>query len=308
LLDDTNSSNLKALRLNGYKFISPLLFCDAGNSEESTDQKLENKIKQLVDKEVESGNVNTASVFFRDIKSGNQVNINPEEKFFPASLHKIPIMIGYLNAARSDPGILSKKITITEPDTNGELEIKPKDFAKSGNTYTVEELIEKMIKYSDNISTNTLMHNIDRQVLDTAFKDLQLSPPTDRSTQDYMTAGDFSYFFRVLYNATYLRRELSEKALNLLSQVDFKEGLVAGVPQGVDVAHKFGLFTEVQPVGGDMAILSKRELHDCGIVYHPDNPYLLCVMTKSNNPNLANVEGTIKNISSLVYGEVDRNY
>jgi hypothetical protein len=42
-----------------------------------------------------------------------------------------------------------------------------------------------------------------------------------------------------------------------------------------------------------------RELHDCGIVYLPDNPYLLCVMTKGND--FAKMEKIIEEISRLSY-------
>jgi hypothetical protein len=45
------------------------------------------------------------------------------------------------------------------------------------------------------------------------------------------------------------------------------------------------------------------QLHDCGIVYYPHKPYLLCVMTrgKSSDDN----SKMIAEISKLVYREVD---
>ncbi|KKR28075.1 MAG: Beta-lactamase class A-like protein [candidate division CPR2 bacterium GW2011_GWD2_39_7] len=265
-----------------------------------TARNLENKIKQLVDKEVESGNVNTASVFFRDIKSGNQININPKEKFYPASLHKIPVMIAYFKLARTDPKILDKKIMVSfEEDTNSVQGIKPKDYAKNGRTYSVQELIEKMIKHSDNNAAYALTYNIDQNLLDQTFKDLKIPYPTSE-VADYISASDFSYFFRVLYNATYLKRDLSERALNILSEVDYKEGLVAGVPKDVPVAHKYGLGGNI-----DRSNSVYNELHDCGIVYHPREPYFLCVMTKSISDTPI-IESTIKSISSEVYKEVER--
>jgi beta-lactamase class A len=70
--------------------------------------------------------------------------------------------------------------------------------------------------------------------------------------------------------------------------------LVAGVPAGIPVAHKFG---ETGQVGGE------RQLHDCGIVYYPNSPYILCIMTRGNNfEELPNI---IKQISSEVYKHVD---
>jgi hypothetical protein len=122
---------------------------------------------------------------------------------------------------------------------------------------------------------------------------------------DYMTAKDFSYFLRVLYNSTYLKKDLSEKALELLNTVDFKDGLVAGVPNNITVAHKFGIKGDF--ANNDKNQVVNRELHDCGIVYHNQRPYLVCIMTKGNS-SLQDSESVLKNISSMIYQAVDKDY
>ena len=80
---------------------------------------------------------------------------------------------------------------------------------------------------------------------------------------------------------------MSEKALNLLSQAKYAEGLSGGIPQNIKIAQKFGEHinltkTMIQPLS--------VELHNCGIVYLPNNPYILCIMTKGgtdeNNSHL----------------------
>ena len=90
---------------------------------------------------------------------------------------------------------------------------------------------------------------------------------------------------------------MSEKALSYMSEVDFKQGLVAGVPGGIAIAHKFGEKT----VGASGEI---KQLHDCGIVYYPNNPYLLCVMSRGDS--FEYLDDTIREISHIVYEEVDR--
>ncbi len=87
----------------------------------------------------------------------------------------------------------------------------------------------------------------------------------------------------------------SEKALGLLSSAKFEEGLSAGVPSEVKVAHKFGEREESET--------NEIQFHDCGIIYFPNNPYLLCIMTKGNN--LTNLETVLSTISKMVYEEVD---
>ena len=88
----------------------------------------------------------------------------------------------------------------------------------------------------------------------------------------------------------------------MLSETDFSDGLTAGLPQGVVVSHKFGLATNLSN-----GVISGRELHDCGIIYHPRNPYLLCVMTKSVS-SIPDMENVISNISKLTYEEIDSHY
>jgi beta-lactamase class A len=111
-----------------------------------------------------------------------------------------------------------------------------------------------------------------------------------------MDVKTYSSFFRILYNGTYLSQDNSERLLTVLSRSAFSQGLSAGLPQDITVAHKFG---EADSPDGT------KQLHDCGIVYKPRQPYLICVMTKGNNfPALAKVIG---HISETVYNILKNN-
>ena len=46
------------------------------------------------------------------------------------------------------------------------------------------------------------------------------------------------------------------------------------------------------------------ELHDCGIVYQNDDPYVLCVMTQGRS--FAELQALIADISSTVYASTSR--
>ena len=82
----------------------------------------------------------------------------------------------------------------------------------------------------------------------------------------------------------------------LLSKAEFNEGLVAGVPQNITVAHKFG----------ERNFNNQTfQLHDCGVIY-AKRPYLLCIMTKG--PDFKDLSSAIKQISSKVYTEFTSKY
>jgi hypothetical protein len=100
-----------------------------------------------------------------------------------------------------------------------------------------------------------------------------------------------------LYNASYLNKANSEFALSLLSKIDFKNWLPAWVPENIKVAHKFWEFS----ING-----TQKQIHDCWIIYYPNHPYLLCVMTRWTE--YAKLESTLSQISKLVFTEVNQTY
>lgn len=301
-----NPEDRTALRLEGYKFISPLLACDikfTGNSQSLS--ALQQQIDRVIGDEKSAGNITQAAVYFRDLKTNAEINLNSNEKFFPASLKKVPVMMQYYKMAETDPNILlQKKVFMDNTDYNAGVAIPPRQSPRYGKEYSTQELIEMMIKYSDNSSFQALFHSMGEKNYNKIYEDMQFRyPDNNLSIDDYITPYQLSLFFRTLYNATYLNSKYSEKALKLLSEVDYKNALVAGVPSGTTIAHKFGTGT-VEQLGAP----ALGELHDCGIVYHPQNPYILCVMTKSQSLDIKRVEKVISNISSEAYKSASSNY
>ncbi len=145
-----------------------------------------------------------------------------------------------------------------------------------------------------------MIAKIDPNVLSQVYTDLGIENP-DNAPEGYLiSAKTYSLFFRILYNATYLNRTLSERALDILSKATFKDGLVAGVPEGSTVAHKYG--EHIDSVDGQ---ISDVELHDCGVIYATSKPYFLCVMTRGSK--VEDLTKLIKDISKLVYDVTSKN-
>lgn len=286
-----------AVRQEGYNYIHPLLLCGNDTGGRASElQSLHDRITSLLHSSRDSA-ILDASIYFRDLNAGTWTGINEEKLYHPASLLKVPVMIAYFSEAGSDPSILSKKILYTGPSDqlaeDGFLTLAPQ------KTYTVEELIEVMIRHSDNGALQLLVKDVNPSSLEKIFKDLNLPFPSNQDGSYEISAKDYSYFFRILYNATYLTKEYSGKALKLLSQTTFNDGLVAGVPSRTVVAHKFGEYRE----GG---FVTHGELHDCGVVYHPSRPYLICVMTRGER--IGPVKSLIKTISETVYQSANADY
>ena len=276
-----------------YNYLTnPLLECDKFEQSNIRLGLVKFKIEKYIDGKIKDGSVNTISVYIRDLNNGSWVGINEKEEFAPASLLKVPIMIAFLKMAEKEPGLLNKKIRYANGQNLKDLtaEIPPNKTIEPGNAYSVNELIENMIVYSDNTSKNLLLLNIDEEDLNQVYVDLSLQVPGIRTPQDFMSVKDYASFFRILYNASYLNREMSERALELLIKADFQDGLVAGVPKNIKITHKFG---ERETSSGE------KQLHDCGIVYYPKSPYVIIVMTKGKD--LSILKGIISDISRITY-------
>lgn len=279
---------------SGYSYISPLLECFSNKSDSPENGKLQEKIEDFLLEKIRSKKILSASVYFRDLANGPWIGINEDEKFTPASLLKVPIMITYYKIAESDPSILKKEILIDSSYQGTTIQnIKPTVNLEDNKKYSIEDLIEHMIIESDNHAANLLLANIPYDALNDTYDDLGLVFPTVDKPENYMTVKDYASFFRILYNASYLNKFYSEKALHILSQSRYRGGLAGKLPLEVPIAHKFG-----ERKNGDI-----DQLHDCGIIYKENKDYLLCVMTRGDN--FENLSQTIQDISELVYKNVN---
>lgn len=244
---------------------------------------------------IQNDDISHVTVYFRDLENGPIFGIDEHEKFAPASLLKVPIMIAVLKYAELYPEILDEKIGFGATIPEGQNIFDPAQTIVANTTYTVDEVMRRMIVYSDNSSKELLRRHLEKispGILDQTFIDLGISLQNPDGSQ-FLTIKSYASLFRSLYNASYLNREMSQKALRLLSQVEFSKGIMGGIPTGTTVSHKFG-FLDVNA--------NERQLHDCGIVYHPKTPYLLCIMTRGKERE--KISSVIGKISKMVFEEV----
>lgn len=278
-------------RNSNYTYVNPLVGVDIIGSRSQL--KRYAPLKQAItDYVAQTGrDPHDVAVYFRDLENVRWMGINEDEFFSPASLLKVPILIAYLKKAEEYPALLKRTLRYNGPlddkDGEGFFELTPH------TDYTTEELLRAMIVRSDNGAKNLLFDNIEFEVILELLNGLDVRIGED-SDYSEISPKIYSMFFRTLYNATYLSPEMSEKALALLAEVEFKDGLVAGVPASVKVAHKFGI-----DYTAHARATNTTELHDCGIVYFPGAPYFLCVMTK-HGANSQQGE-IIRHISKIVY-------
>lgn len=293
--DDKSVGQEEIIRKNfNYKYINPILECNSDLGKNSNLASLKDSINKLINQEIQNRNISFASVYFRDLNNGPWIGINEKEYFAPASLIKVPILITYFKKAENQPDLLGQKIPlIITPEGDSIQNIKPSISLTPDKEYSIEELIEKMIIFSDNDAYNTLSQHLANDELLRVYQDLDIdiSRAFTNPNGNIITVKDYASFYRILFNASYLNQDMSEKALAILSQTQYKDAIVAGVPKNISVSHKFGERKFLDT--------GETQFHDCGIVYLPKKPYLLCVMTRGTD--LTKATQVIKNISQRVY-------
>lgn len=285
------SCNYDIKRMNGYQFIKPLMFVDEDCESEQL-IGIKQKMTTIIDRYKAAGDITTASVYLREYAHNEWTAVNDGEKFDPGSLFKVPVMIAILKQNEVHPGFLNKSIVYNQRVNAGKNVAYGSKTIQFGQTYTVKELLTYMIKYSDNNATILLEKSLDSKILQKLFSDVGLEVPNIYASQYLFTTKEYSYFMRAIYNAAYLSADDSEYAGKLLSECNFKDGILIGLPQGARVAHKFG----------ESGNSVDKQLHESAIVYLANKPYLLTVMTKGNdNKKLSQLIGEI---SQTVYNDM----
>jgi len=260
---------INLLHENGKALTKPLLLVVVGE-ESAKYNSLKGKITATIHEWQNKGAVQSVSVYLKDLNDASWMSIDGDKAYMPGSLIKVPIMLYFLKQEEEHPGTLNKSIFFEKPKHYFPTQEYKGDSILPGKSYKISELLKYMIVESDNYSTNLLSRQLDADQFRKVFTELNIPPDEINDLNYAISPRDYSKFFRILYNATYLDQNLSEYGLNLLTQCKFKDGIVKKLPPGTVVAHKFG----------ERGINEMMDFSESAIIYKDNNPYSLTIMTK----------------------------
>lgn len=230
----------------------------------------------------------SVSIYFKDEPTDKDVSINSVRAWIPASTIK---SFAAIEAFRQrDAGLISFDTMVTIQKQNvvpTELEADEFPRLREGTQATVRQLVEAMIIQSDNTAYNTLLDILDRRNINSTLKNYGITQTTvgeklnlddDQFKADLqvpgrqpntITAKDLSTLFDLLYNN---KIPHSDEIVSVFKQQKINTMIPALLPPGTVVAHKTG---DWEPI-----------YHDGGIVYKPNDPFILSVFTNSNDPSV----------------------
>jgi beta-lactamase class A len=267
-------------------------------------RELEKRIGGLV---AESG-AETVAVAFRDLQTGRELFVNERVSFHAASTMKVPVMFEVYREARAGILRLDESIAVKNEFKSiadgSAFSVSPADdseqtlYKKIGGTETVRELVRLMITESSNLATNILIDRVtparvrgllrsmgarDMRVL----RGVEDGKAFERGMNNTTTARDLLILFRALAEGRAVSTEASREMADVLAAQKFNEGIPAGLPASVRVAHKTGSITKIE--------------HDAGVVYPPNRkPYVVVVLVRGIADE-ARAHKLIADISRAVY-------
>ena len=293
--------------LNLTAFVCLLASAQAGAQTRPTGGALEAKVRGLVS----ASGAETVAVAFRDLQTGRELLVNGRVSFHAASTMKVPVMLEVHRQARAGRLRLDERLPVRNEFKSiadgSAFSVAPEDdsertlYAKVGATETVRELVRLMVTESSNLATNILIERVtparvrelcrrlgarDMRVL----RGVEDGKAYARGMNNTTTARDLLLLLRAVAEGRAVSARASREVADVLAAQKFNEGIPAGLPEGLRVAHKTGSITAIE--------------HDAGIVYPEGRkPYVLVVLVRGVKEP-ARAHRLIADISRAVYEDV----
>lgn len=215
---------------------------------------------------------NIIDIYFEYLPSALSISANNNQLSYAASLMKIPVVTTVYH--QIETGGLHKDDILTLKKEHIDSRYGSLWQRGEGATVTVKEAIRFALVESDNTAARVLSSVISDEAFFDVLSRLDLDYRLDENAHTILISPKgYSNILRSLYLSSYLTPESSNEILKMLTETKFSNKIVAGIPKDIPVAHKIGTFTEVEE--------TKQVHSDCGIVYVPKRPYLLCIMSHS---------------------------
>lgn len=256
-----------------YGLLSPGVYANADSSVPKgfAIQNLD-PIQKELESYISANNLNI-SIYLQNTKNGASMSVN-RQNFYPASINKMPVAILIMELVENDKLDMSTKLPIADADRNSKF---GSIYNASYSELTVKELIEAMLKQSDDTALNVLYEQVNKEdmaaLLDYYNIDFNSNyhfpAIINQGNSELTNPKTISNMFSSLYFSTVLEPKDSEYVLSLLTQTEFNLTKIADFHDKTVIAQKHGVYYDG----------STKLFHDCGIIYVEKSRFTYCIMT-----------------------------
>lgn len=219
-------------------------------------------------------------IVIKNLKTGEEYDLNETRKFDSASLYKLWTM-GTVYQQIQDG-----KLTIDQPISSSIEELNRifdlgEDAEETEGTLdtTVREALERMITISHNYSALLLTYTVKNASVKKFLLDNHLTA-SNTGSPPRTTARDTADYFEKVYKGQLVSEAASKEMLAVLERQQLNDRIPKYLPDGTVVAHKTGELGAVK--------------HDAGIVFSQKGDYIIVLMSEtSSQAKAAEVEAKI---------------
>lgn len=248
------------------------------------------------------------SVVFRDPSRRQELQIEGQRRYHAASTMKVPVLIELARRVDAKEFRWDQPIAIRNEFRSivdgSPFSLDPGDdsdstlYRQAGQTIPLAKLARLMIVRSSNLATNLIIEVLDpKRVNATAHtlgadsiqvrRGVEDQKAYDQGLNNTTTAHDLAVLMQAIATGKAASRAGTDSLRAILLDQEFRAGIPAGVPSGVQVANKTGWITAIA--------------HDAAIIYPNGRaPYVLVILTRGF-PEEPQAERLMADISRLVY-------
>ena len=226
------------------------------------------------------------AVYFKTLDGRLQWSLRADDVFHAASTMKLPVMIELFHQAQEEKLKLTDTLPIRNEfhsivdgspyllqaadDSESEL------YRAEGQKRTVRELCELMITVSSNLAANLLIEKLGAENIRATVHELgadgmnvlrgvEDNKAFEKGLNNTTTARGLAILLGAIAEGKAVDAASSKEMIAILERQKFNEGIPAGLPTGIPVAHKTGDITKIN--------------HDAAIVF-AKRPFILVILVR----------------------------
>src|SRR5215467_5811081 len=246
------------------------------------------------------------ALYFRTLDGKTEWSIEPDEVFHAASTMKLAVMIELFREVKEGKVRLTETLVVKNEFrsiVDGSLyRLSAEDdsdrglYQAEGQARSLSDLCELMITVSSNLATNLLIEKLGVENIRAAvhalgadgvqvLRGVEDGKAFEQGKNNTTTARGLGTLLAAIAREESVDAAASRQMIEILKRQRFNEGIPAGLPVGIAVAHKTGEITKIH--------------HDAAIVF-AERPYVLVILVRG----LADIKQSaalMKDISRELY-------
>lgn len=227
------------------------------------------------------------SIYYKDLKSGNNFGIEEHQIQTGASVSKVPIVAALYSLNKQGKIDLDEKVTVNKEDVQdygtGSLR-----YQEMPQTLSLRNLAKLSLKESDNTAAHVLSVRIGEDVIQNLVN--QWGMTQTKMADNQTSVYDMALLFEKIYKEEIANPGNTKELLEFMTQTDIEDRLPKDLPKNIKVYHK----------SGD----GEGFVHDVGIVKTENHGYFLGVMTSDVSGKETETEELISKISRTIFEKI----